>query len=139
MTIWQIVAAVSLLGGIIGGMGMGGGTLLIPLLTAVAGLEQHIAQAVNLTAFIPMAIAALAVHRKNGYVNLKCSAPITALSVAGAIAGSFAAGYSGGDVLRMCYGALLIVIGVCVLVVSVKKISNSLREKAIEEKKLKIR
>ena len=30
-------------GGVIGGMGMGGGTLLIPLLTVLCGLSQHYA------------------------------------------------------------------------------------------------
>ena len=31
-------------GGVIGGMGMGGGTLLIPLLTLATGTEQHVAR-----------------------------------------------------------------------------------------------
>ena len=41
-------------GGVLGGMGMGGGTLLIPLLTIFCGVEQGIAQGVNLLSFLPM-------------------------------------------------------------------------------------
>ena len=41
--------------GLFGGMGMGGGTVLIPVLTLFFGVEQHIAQATNLIAFLPMA------------------------------------------------------------------------------------
>ena len=46
------------LSGIFSGIGMGGGTILIFLLTTFAGLEQHIAQATNLIYFIPTAIPA---------------------------------------------------------------------------------
>ena len=66
MTVQHVIIAVSALGGIIGGMGMGGGTLLIPLLTLAAGVEQHLAQAINLMSFVPMSIVALIIHKKNG-------------------------------------------------------------------------
>ena len=111
MTAQQIIIVVSALGGIIGGMGMGGGTLLIPLLTLAAGVEQHLAQSVNLIAFIPMSIVALFIHKKNGYVMLGKSVPIVLAAVVGAVGGSFLAKYSGGTVLRACYGAFLIALG----------------------------
>ena len=38
--------------GVFSGIGMGGGTVLIVLLTVYVGLEQHIAQATNLIYFI---------------------------------------------------------------------------------------
>ena len=63
------------LSGIFSGIGMGGGTILIFLLTTFAGLEQHIAQATNLIYFIPTAISAIIVNyrNKNNYtVKLKC-------------------------------------------------------------------
>jgi uncharacterized membrane protein YfcA len=43
---------VGIIGGVLGGMGMGGGTLLIPMLGIFFGLEQHVAQAINLISFI---------------------------------------------------------------------------------------
>ena len=65
--IFYIVAgAVS---GIIAGMGMGGGTVLIPLLTMLTSLSQHKAQGVNLISFIPMAIVVLIIHVKNKLIN----------------------------------------------------------------------
>ena len=54
------------LGGVLGGMGMGGGTVLIPLLTVFLNVGQKTAQAINLIAFSPMAAVALFVHFKNG-------------------------------------------------------------------------
>ena len=59
------------LGGVLGGMGMGGGTVLIPLLTVFLNVGQKTAQAINLIAFIPMAAVALFVHFKNGLIRVK--------------------------------------------------------------------
>ena len=61
--VWLILAGV--LSGILGGMGMGGGTVYIPLLTEVFGVPRHMAQWLNLVAFVPMATASLIVHGKN--------------------------------------------------------------------------
>ena len=43
-----------LVGGILGGMGMGGGTLLVPILTVFLSMAQKTSQFMNLVAFIPM-------------------------------------------------------------------------------------
>ena len=48
-TIMLMIAGAA--GGALGGMGMGGGTLLIPILTLLCGFSQHAAQAANLAAF----------------------------------------------------------------------------------------
>lgn len=56
-------------GGVLGGMGMGGGTALIPLLTLGLGLNQSLAQGLNLISFLPMSLLALRVHRKNGLLK----------------------------------------------------------------------
>lgn len=53
-----------IIGGLLGGMGMGGGTLLIPLLTLGLDVPQQTAQLLNLLTFIPMSAFALIVHAK---------------------------------------------------------------------------
>ncbi|MGN1060233.1 MAG: TSUP family transporter [Candidatus Coproplasma sp.] len=55
--------------GVFGGMGMGGGTVLIPALTLLLGVEQRLAQATNVIAFLPMAALVLPRHRKNGLLR----------------------------------------------------------------------
>ena len=79
--IWYIITG--LCAGIVAGMGMGGGTLLIPVLTLALGLEQHAAQGVNVIAFLPAAVAALVVHAKAGRLQLRACVPII---LAGALA-----------------------------------------------------
>lgn len=55
--------------GIFGGMGMGGGTVLIPALTLLLGVEQRLAQAANVISFLPMAALALPQHKRNGLLK----------------------------------------------------------------------
>ena len=62
--LWYILSG--LCAGVAAGMGMGGGTLLIPVLTLALGLPQHAAQGVNVLAFLPAAVAALVIHAKAG-------------------------------------------------------------------------
>ncbi len=59
------------LGGIPAGMGMGGGTVTIPLLVLVGGVEQKIAQSANLFSFLPMSVSALKTHADNGLLKTK--------------------------------------------------------------------
>lgn len=111
MTPQHIIIIVSALSGVIGGMGMGGGTLLIPLLTLCAGLEQHLAQSINLIAFVPMSLVALFIHGKNGYICFKKAAPIAAVALIGAALGSVASSYATGYALKAAFGAFLIALG----------------------------
>jgi len=53
------------LGGALGGMGFGGGTLLIPILTLVFELPPKTAAWLNLIAFLPAASVAMIVHSKD--------------------------------------------------------------------------
>ena len=66
---FYIYLILGFIGGIPAGMGMGGGTITIPLLTLLGGVEQKIAQAVNLFAFLPMSVGALKMHEKNGLLE----------------------------------------------------------------------
>ena len=96
------------LGGVPAGMGMGGGTVTIPLLTIVGGVPQKIAQSANLFSFLPMSGAALNVHAKNGLLKTEglfwVVIPAFLFSAAGVF---FATAVSGGT-LRRLFGAFLI-------------------------------
>ena len=74
---------IGLLSGIVSGTGMGGGTILIFLLTFFMEIEQHIAQATNLIFFIPTSIVAILVNLKNKNIDLKLAITI---SICGVIA-----------------------------------------------------
>ena len=50
---------------------MGGGTILILLLSIFMGLDQHVAQATNLVFFVPTAIAAIFISLMKKKIYLK--------------------------------------------------------------------
>lgn len=101
-----------LVGGLIGGMGMGGGTLLIPLLSIFYSVGQHTAQAVNLVSFIPMAVVALIIHVKNRFVKFKGVLWIIIPGVATCILGSFVAKALSGQLLKRFFGGFLIILSI---------------------------
>ena len=101
-----------LIGGILGGMGMGGGTLLIPLLTIGLNLTQQSSQAINLLAFLPMSIVALVIHFKNKLVHTKIAIPIAISGVASSILGSFLANKTSSFTLKIWFGIFLIIVGI---------------------------
>ena len=98
--------------GIIGGMGMGGGTIAIPMLTAFCSLNQHAAQGANLLAFIPMAICSLIVHIKNKLVRFDGLWIIILSSIVTGVGGSFLSTLIGGKVLKRIFGGFLILLSV---------------------------
>ena len=101
-----------LISGIVGGMGMGGGTLLIPILTIFLGMEQKSAQGINLLVFIPMSLVALIIHIKNKLVDFKVGIPIMISGVIFSIIGSLTANSLSNNNLRRFFGGFLLVVGV---------------------------
>lgn len=98
--------------GIISGMGIGGGAILIPALILVSGIEQKLAQGINLVYFLPTAVFALIIHIKNKNVDIKTAAIIGAVGIAGALLGSYIAMGMDSGLLRRLFGVFLALIGV---------------------------
>ncbi len=108
--IWYGLAGV--LGGVLGGMGMGGGTILIPLLTIFCGVKQHSAQAANLVSFLPMATISLIIHIKNKYVVFKNSLFVIIAGVLTCFVGFYLARLMSGDLLKRAFGGFLTALSV---------------------------
>lgn len=96
----------------LGGMGMGGGTVLIPALTILFGVEQHVAQAANLIAFLPMAAFSLKIHRDKGNLDTEGVWGIVLPALVTSVAGALAAAFLPSAVLRKLFGAFLVLLAV---------------------------
>jgi len=103
-------ALAGLFAGVVGGMGMGGGTVLIPLLTMLNGIPQHTAQAVNLISFVPMAAVALILHIKNKLVEFKSVLYVILPGTAFAAVFAYIASNVDGDILKRVFGGFLVVL-----------------------------
>ena len=80
-------------------------------MTSFAGVPQNLAQGINLLYFLPTAGAALPAHFKNGYVEKAALAPAILAGLAGTALAAWAATSMDTDLLRRCFGAFLLVIG----------------------------
>lgn len=116
--IWEILGG--LIGGVVGGMGMGGGTLLIPILTLLAGFEQLEAQGINLISFIPMSIVALILHFKNKLVKFKQTYLLAIIGAVVSLLSALIAVHIKGVVLKKIFAIFLIIIGIWQLVEFIK-------------------
>lgn len=108
----MILFIIGLASGIISGMGIGGGTILIPALVIFMKPDQHIAQSVNLLFFIPTAAIALLIHIKNKKVSFKVALPIIISGFAGAYIGSRIALTLPGPTLKRYFGIFLFAMGI---------------------------
>ena len=103
---------IGLVSGIVSGTGMGGGTILIFLLTFMCGLEQHVAQATNLIFFIPTSIVAIIINIKNKNIDLKLATIISIFGILGAIIGANLSVHTDVNVLRKIFGVFLAIIAI---------------------------
>ena len=107
--IW--VAVIGFVAGIISGMGIGGGTILIPALLFLQDINQQQAQGINLLYFVPTAVIALITHIKNKNIETKVVKPIVWIGLLGAAAGAFLAVKMEADLLRKFFGGFLLLMG----------------------------
>ena len=89
---------------------MGGGTILILLLSIFMEVDQHIAQATNLVFFIPTAVSSIIIGLKDKNVQGKLAIPIVLAGIVGAAISSSISTHINVQVLRKLFGIFLLVI-----------------------------
>ena len=115
MTGWIIPLLVGCGTGILSSWGVGGGTLLLLIMTLVLGVPPGDAMAVNLLYFLPTAGMGLLQHRKNGLLErdvLRTAAPCGA---AAAVAASWLSTAVDVELLRRPFGVYLLLAAVSTL------------------------
>ncbi len=107
---WLILTGAA--AGVISGMGIGGGTILIPALVFLFGTDQLSAQGINLIYFIPTAIIALYTHSKNKNIETKILKPLILFGIAGAFLGSTVALSLEPKILKTIFAIFLFFMGI---------------------------
>lgn len=98
---------VGVISGIVSGTGMGGGTILIMVLSLFMGIEQHVAQATNIVFFIPTSIVAIIVSIKQKMIDFKVGVIIIITGVMGAATGAKIAQVIDSQNLKKYFGIFL--------------------------------
>lgn len=125
--VWFLLIAV--VSGVLAGMGMGGGTLLIPALTIIMDVEQEIAQSVNLLAFVPCAVICIIIYSKNKLIDFKVGISAVVPSLIVAVIAVLVAVKIESKILKMIFGAFIALLGAVQLVVYIiNKIKNKLKK-----------
>ena len=100
------------IGGVLAGMGMGGGTLTLPILVLFLGVGQLTAQYANLLAFLPSGSSALLLHVKNGFVKRNCLKYIVPPATVACVAASFFATAANSSALKTLFGGFLVAVAI---------------------------
>ncbi|NBI66689.1 sulfite exporter TauE/SafE family protein [Pseudoflavonifractor sp. 60] len=112
MSDWILPLAVGAATGVLSGFGVGGGTLLLVYMTAFAGVDQRLAQGINLLYFLPAGLMALPAHVKNGCIEKEVLLPAISGGLLCAALAAWVATAMEVGLLRKCFGAFLIVVGI---------------------------
>lgn len=100
------------IGGIFGGMGMGGGTLLIPLLVIFLQMPQTLCQGINLLSFLVMSLISLVIHDRNGLVEFNGVWQIVLGGAIFSVLGSILASLISTNILKILFGVFLVILGI---------------------------
>lgn len=117
---------IGIISGIVTGLGMGGGSILILILTAFMSVNQHTAQATNLIFFIPTSISAIYVYFKNKNVDTKIGLKLLYTVIIGAGMGAYLTKYIDSSSLKKYFGIFLAIIAIIDIVQTIK---NRINEK----------
>ena len=115
MTDWLIPFLCGLGAAVISAWGVGGGTLLLLVMTLFLDIDQRTAQGINLLFFLPTAVSALLCHAKSGYLDkptLKAAVPAAVLAAA---AGAWLATAVDVALLRKPFGIYLLLSGLSLI------------------------
>src|SRR5262247_2552723 len=104
-----LVAAGSLATGFLGSLtGLGGGVVLVPLLTLVFGVDIRYAIGASLISVIATSSGAAAAYVKEGYSNLRVGMFLETATTIGAVVGASIAAYVTGNAIAVVFGVVLI-------------------------------
>jgi uncharacterized membrane protein YfcA len=100
----------SLVAGLLGALtGLGGGVVIIPLLTLVFKVDIHYAIGTSLISVIATSSGAAAAYVREGITNIRLGMFLELATTAGAVAGAWLATYLPTSVIAILFGVILIV------------------------------
>ena len=99
----------SMLAGFLGSLtGLGGGVVIIPLLTLVFGVDMRYAIGASVVAVIATSSGAAVAYVREGYTNIRVGMFLEAATVSGALAGAFLATILRTSTIAIIFGIFLI-------------------------------
>ena len=134
--IYFLYVLAGIISGVFGGLGMGGGTLLIPILTIFLNFDQKLSQGINLLSFLVIALFSMFIHYKNGFIVTKYIGYIIISGIIFSVVGAFCMTILPSKVLKVIFGVFLCVLAIIEIVKVFKKDKKKeAKDKTIKNKK----
>jgi uncharacterized membrane protein YfcA len=104
-----VVTLGSFLAGMLGSLtGLGGGVVIVPLLTLVFGVDMRYAIGASLVSVIATSSGAAAAYLREGYSNMRVGMFLEIATTVGAVSGAFLAGYLHTSIIAIVFGVVLL-------------------------------
>ena len=105
-----VVFAGSLFAGFLGSLtGLGGGVVIVPLLTVALGVDVHYAIGASLVSVIATSSGSAAAYLKEGFTNMRVGIFLEVATTSGAIVGASVATVLPGAAIEVVFGVVLLV------------------------------
>ena len=105
-----VVALGSFVAGMLGSLtGLGGGVVIVPLLTLVFGVDIRYAIGASLVSVIATSSGAAAAYLREGYSNMRVGMFLEIATTVGAVSGAFLAGYLHTSSIAIVFGVVLLI------------------------------
>ncbi len=105
----SIVWAGSMVAGFLGALtGLGGGVVIVPLLTLALGVDIRYAIGASLVSVIATSSGAAAAYVREGFTNMRIGMFLEMATTFGAILGAFLAGWISTSALAVIFGLVLL-------------------------------
>jgi uncharacterized membrane protein YfcA len=89
-------------------LGLGGGAIIVPMLTLVLGIDIHYAIGASIVSVIATSSGAAAAYLRDGITNIRVAMFLEMATTTGAIAGALIAGFVGGPGLFIIFSLVLL-------------------------------
>ena len=104
-----VVFAGSLFAGFLGSLtGLGGGVVIVPLLTVALGVDVHYAIGASLVSVIATSSGSAAAYLKEGFTNMRVGIFLEVATTSGAIVGASVATILPGTAIEVVFGVVLL-------------------------------
>ena len=102
--------AIGLITGICNGLfGSGGGTILVPSMVFILGMEEHKAHATAIMVILPLAILSTIIYYRNSYVEWDTTFKIISGGIIGSFLGARLLNKISSSALRKIFGVFMII------------------------------
>ena len=109
LTFTLYVYIVSLSAGLLGSLtGLGGGVIVVPMLTVLFGVDIRYAAGASLISVIATSSGAASAYVKEGYSNIRIGMFLEIATTIGAVAGALLAGIASASTISIIFSAILV-------------------------------